>query len=107
MSRKSRRWLWARTRCADCGIDVAAAGQRYMLRDEVWAATGLGPGDGVLCLRDVEQRLGRPLQCEDFKPTDHNNRDYWHGAHRMLPQVWKLWAISSWSRDPGRGIRRG
>jgi hypothetical protein len=48
-----------------------------MLRDEVWAATGLGPADGVLCLDDVEQPLGRSLQYEDFRPTNDYNRDLW------------------------------
>jgi hypothetical protein len=52
-------------RCLDCGIDCTK-GDWYMVRDEVWAATGLGPGDGVLCLADLRRRLGRPLRLDDF-----------------------------------------
>lgn len=37
-----------------------------MVADALWATSGLTPNGGMLCLRDLEQRLGRPLVFEDF-----------------------------------------
>jgi hypothetical protein len=37
-----------------------------MVRGEVWAASGLGGHDGMLCLADLDNRIGRPLTLEDF-----------------------------------------
>ena len=51
-------------RCVDCGKDKP--GEYYMVKAEVWAASGLGPHDGRLCLADLERRIGRELTGEDF-----------------------------------------
>lgn len=80
--------LRKRTRCLDCGLDVTASGDYCMLLDRVWAATGLGPDDGVLCLADIERRLGRRLRREDFVPTSDENRDAWGWRERMYPSGW-------------------
>jgi hypothetical protein len=37
-----------------------------MVRDELWALTGIGPDGGMLCLADLEKRIGRPLEFSDF-----------------------------------------
>jgi hypothetical protein len=85
---RSRRWLAARAHCHDCGIDIVAVGHWCMVEDAVWAATGLGKEDGVLCLQCIETRLRRALVYEDFRPTDKGNRDFWRGHDRMLPRAW-------------------
>jgi hypothetical protein len=77
-----------RTRCQDCGLDVTAAGHWHMLLDSVWACTGLGPEDGVLCLPCIERRLGRRLAYDDFQRTNRRNREAWDGRSRMIPCVW-------------------
>jgi hypothetical protein len=60
-----------------------------MVEDAVWAASGLGPGDGILCLVDLERRLGRPLVYEDFQLTTTSvARELWCGLDRMLPRAW-------------------
>jgi hypothetical protein len=59
----------------------------------VWAATGLGPLDGLLCLADLEQRLGRPLRYDDFKLTDRDNRKQWDDHDRMLPGTWTQYVL--------------
>ena len=59
-----------------------------MVADVVWAASGLGPDDGVLCLDCFERRLGRRLRYREFKPTNPETREFWHGADRMLPRAW-------------------
>jgi hypothetical protein len=54
-----------RFRCVDCGKDTHG-GEYYMVADEVWAASGLAPDGGMLCLVDLERRLGRLLTPHDF-----------------------------------------
>jgi hypothetical protein len=34
--------------------------------DELWAATGMSPGSGMLWLSCLEKRIGRALTLEDF-----------------------------------------
>jgi hypothetical protein len=61
--------------CVDCFVDTssAAAGEYYTVSDELWARTGLGPHDGMLCLRRLERRTGHLLSDADFealRPSD-------------------------------------
>jgi hypothetical protein len=81
-------------RCIDCGADTApgnpsraeverayAAGHRvnfrydlqsevYMVHPHVWAAAGMRPWGGCLCVGCLERRLGRKLIPDDFQ-FDH------------------------------------
>jgi hypothetical protein len=52
--------------CVDCGKCTSSSGEYYMVREEIWAASGLGPHDGMLCLLDLERRIGRELSIDDF-----------------------------------------
>jgi hypothetical protein len=52
-------------RCVDCGKDTGG-GEYYMVGDDVWAASGLAPNGGMLCLGCLERRIGRLLTGEDF-----------------------------------------
>jgi len=69
-----------------------------MLTDPVWAQTGLGPHDGLLCLDCIERRIGRLLRYTDFRKCDTKGprsvtnayrRASW-GGPRMLPVAWKV-----------------
>jgi hypothetical protein len=51
-----------RSRCVDCGKEA----EYYMVADELWAASGLDPNGGMLCLADLERRTGRELTIGDF-----------------------------------------
>ena len=51
-------------RCVDCGEDKD--GEYYMVANEVWAASGLAPNSGMLCLACLERRIGRLLVPGDF-----------------------------------------
>lgn len=51
--------------CLDCGVDTGKIGEHYMLVNETWRLTGLGP-IGMLCIAHVEQRIGRKLVKSDF-----------------------------------------
>ena len=82
-----RRWLryrrrWLPIPCADCGIDVvplnplgARDWQRFMVTDATWAAAGMEPLGGWLCVDCLESRLGRPLTGADFQPVPLNDPD--------------------------------
>jgi len=51
--------------CIDCIKDTGKIAKFYMLRDEVWALTGLGT-TGMLCIGCAEGRIGRKLVKLDF-----------------------------------------
>jgi hypothetical protein len=55
-----------RFHCVDCGRCTSSIGEYYMVYDEIWAASGLEPNDGMLCLRCLERRIGRELSLDDF-----------------------------------------
>jgi hypothetical protein len=46
-------------------MDTGKAGEHYMLVDSTWTKTGLGK-IGMLCIEDVEKRIGRKLCAADF-----------------------------------------
>lgn len=68
MAGKSRRKFI----CLDCGMDTAREHELYMLIDETWELTGLGKV-GMLCVADVEARIGRRLVATDFNDSYLNN----------------------------------
>jgi hypothetical protein len=51
--------------CLDCRVDTGKIGEHYMLVDSTWTLTGLGKY-GMLCIKDVEKRIGRQLKPSDF-----------------------------------------
>lgn len=55
-------------RCVDCGKDTGGeVGEYYTVADDVWAASGIAPHGGMLCLACLERRIGRPLIEDDFE----------------------------------------
>jgi hypothetical protein len=58
--------------CLDCMMPTDDRGEYYMLKNEVWALTGLGTNDGMLCVGCVEDRLGRKLGSVDFSDATIN-----------------------------------
>jgi hypothetical protein len=52
-------------RCIDCGKNTQG-GEYYMVYNEIWAASGVAPHGGMLCLACLERRIGRPLTMGDF-----------------------------------------
>jgi hypothetical protein len=76
-SMKRRRYR-GRFACIDCGVDTRSAtgiDEYYAVHDDVWAATGLAPRDGMLCIGCLERRIGRRLEPKDFDmkaPINHS-----------------------------------
>jgi hypothetical protein len=70
-----------RFRCVDCAKDTLG-GEYYMVADDVWAASGLAPNGGMLCLACLGNRIGRPLTMGDFTAVVPS-REAWQ-AYRKL-----------------------
>jgi hypothetical protein len=72
--------------CCDCGMNTMPPGkpkpgtfEQFVVKDEVWIAAGMMPGKvdpktcvlvggGFLCVGCIENRLGRRLTIDNFKP---------------------------------------
>lgn len=50
--------------CVDCGMPARL--EYFVVRNEVWAATGISTPGECLCIGCVEQRIGRRLVPDDF-----------------------------------------
>ena len=115
--------------CLDCGVNTApglssrAEAERrfnagedrieqtyddrsevYTVRDWVWAAAGIAPMGGVLCIGCLEQRLGRRLRSKDFSRYDALNVGF--GSPRLLQRRGKrlvplLWRSALHKADSG------
>jgi hypothetical protein len=93
MTRSLNRWRrrhWPPIPCADCAVDLVPTSpwgshdwQRYMVHDDVWAAAGMAPLDGWLCIPCLERRLGWPLTGADFPPLPLNDLDADKDPHRL------------------------
>jgi hypothetical protein len=65
------------TRCCDCGLGCNEAREWYMVKPKVWKEAWAGrrkpwhelPGQSVLCIGCLEQRIGRRLCAGDFADT--------------------------------------
>lgn len=58
--------------CLDCGVNTNTTGEYYMVDDDIWAAAGLDPEGGMLCVADLEKRIGRRLMAADFTTVPIN-----------------------------------
>jgi hypothetical protein len=59
------------TCCRDCGAETLSdepgvPTEWYDVHDHVWAAAGMAPYGGCLCIGCLEVRLGRKLRRGDF-----------------------------------------
>jgi hypothetical protein len=71
------------TRCCDCGLGCNEAREWYMVKPQVWKEAWAGrrkpwhelPGQSVLCIGCLEQRIGRTLCADDFADTVLHDRE--------------------------------
>lgn len=55
--------------CMDCGQNTSWMQEFYMLHQDVWdSIVTTFETSGMLCIGDVERRLGRQLTPDDFDP---------------------------------------
>jgi hypothetical protein len=72
--------------CLDCDIDTSAAGEYYMLRDEVWLEAN-PLRHGMLCVGCVEERLERRLTPVDFSDAPVNRQPNYMTSERLLDRL--------------------
>jgi hypothetical protein len=70
----------------DNGIEqhITADSEVYTVRERVWAAAGMEPQGGCLCIGCLEKRLGRPLKPKDFQRDHAFNHPAIRGTARLL-----------------------
>lgn len=61
--------------CLDCGIDTGKIHEHYFVHTRVWLAA-VDSSCGMLCISDLERRLGRLLTPEDFPDVSINDVRY-------------------------------
>jgi hypothetical protein len=73
-------WPLIVSACADCGNGTIRLGEWYMVHDDVWEQAWHArkswqvlPGQEVLCIGCLEQRLGRTLMACDFTDAPVND----------------------------------
>ncbi|HUE34155.1 MAG TPA: hypothetical protein VMQ38_15035 [Mycobacterium sp.] len=66
------------TVCVDCEVETMPTewprrAEFYIVTDEVWAASGITPTGGCLCVGCLEARIGRQLTPADFTDVPVND----------------------------------
>jgi hypothetical protein len=65
--------------CRGCAVNTMHLNEYYMLHDDVWVramegVTGQTTSNGMLCVRCVENGLGRELRPQDFTDAPINHK---------------------------------
>lgn len=60
--------------CLDCGQCTYQMREYYMVRDKVWCKA-VPELVGMVCIKDLETRLGRALRADDFTDCPLNTGD--------------------------------
>jgi hypothetical protein len=101
--------------CIDCGACTSSLGQYYMVSDDLWAASGVAPDGGMLCLHCLERRIGRKLILDDFTAMGPRREAWEHhvasrrrrihrqGRRAASPQTEQL--TISLADNPARRVR--
>jgi hypothetical protein len=71
--------------CRSCGINTDRIGEYYMVHNELWKCAGLG--NGMLCIRCLERRLGRRLHKRDFTRYPVNDGTLWTQSGRLRARL--------------------
>ena len=90
------RWPFCVTNCVDCGVGTNSINEWYMVRPEVWERAWAGrrkswfgrvPGQEVLCIGCLEQRIGRTLCACDFTDVPVNDPDEYIHSERLSDRI--------------------
>jgi hypothetical protein len=80
------------SRCADCAVGTHTLGEWYMVKDHVWEQAWAGrrkswhgkiPGQEILCIGCLEERIGRTLTRHDFTNAPINDLNDWNISERF------------------------
>jgi len=88
-------WPFILSRCADCGVGTITIQEWYMVKTRVWKQAWAGrlkpwhamPGQQVLCIGCLENRLGRKLMHADFTRSPINNPTKRFMSERLCDRV--------------------
>lgn len=72
--------------CIDCKVDTILIGEYYSVYPDVWAKSGLGPHDGMLCIGCLESRIGFTLDSSHF--TDYPINYSYHQSVRLISRIY-------------------
>jgi hypothetical protein len=64
-------------------ISTDDSAERFTVRDVIWAAAGMEPTGGCLCIGCLERRLGRRLKPKDFLCDDTFNDPRMPASQRL------------------------
>jgi hypothetical protein len=90
--------------CIDCGSDFD---EWYMVEDAVWAASGLAPDGGKLCIGCLERRLGRKLKRDDFKSNLLNCKTGDWESLRLRDRLRLMHLPADFGGEPTRDDKNG
>jgi len=79
---KSRR----RFLCVDCGVDTGKIHEYYFIHTQLWLSV-MPSIKGMLCVADLEGRLGRKLTARDFTDATINNPRYEPKSQRLMERL--------------------
>ena len=82
MATKSRR----RFLCVDCGVDTGKIHEYYFIHTQLWLSV-MPSIKGMLCVADLEKRLGRKLTAWDFTDATVNNPCYEPKSQRLMERL--------------------
>ena len=105
------------TRCCDCELGCAVAGEWYMVRDTVWELAWCGernrrkswqylPGQDVLCIGCLEKRIGRTLCADDFTDVPINDPTKGNASERLVATGAQLLGVyaGAWEGEPSASL---
>jgi len=78
--------------CIDCHMQVRGGEygdvhEYYNVHDDVWAQSGLGPDDGMLCIGGLEKRIGRELKADDCGNCLINTHPLYTRSERFIDRL--------------------
>jgi hypothetical protein len=94
--RAAERWPFCITNCVDCGVGTISISEWYMVRSEIWDEAwarsrkswhGRVPGQEILCIACLEQRIGRRLCACDFTDAPINDPDQHEMSERLGDRI--------------------
>ena len=69
-------------------MDTGKEHEYYIVRDEIWARTGLKSQGGMLCIGCLEGRIGRKLSPTDFPDLPINLPFFAGQSNRLFERIY-------------------
>ena len=76
--------------CLDCRQDTGKMHEHYFVNTDLWLSA-VGSKNGMLCIADLEKRIGRKLVPSDFPKVTINNPRYEAKSTRLMERMNGLW----------------